>query len=138
MLSSSSECLVRVWVFYLLTPVLLTSAKSHIMCQTSVNMMPGCIKYTSKSSGTEVPRLDTCWSIISLSKIAHQMWWYHPVSRGGGDWRWQGRGEGAWTKFEKEGGGLSNIGVGLGVFIKQGKLRSLCQLRWYVEYCNFK
>ena len=33
------------------------------------------------SSGTNVQRLDMCWSILSLSRIAHQMWRDGPFSQ---------------------------------------------------------
>ena len=32
-------------------------------------------------TSTKVPRLDMCRSILSLSKIAHQMWRDHPFSQ---------------------------------------------------------
>ena len=48
------------------------------MCQTSVNLTPCCIKVPS---GTKVPRLDMCRSILSLGRIAHQMWYDHPFSQ---------------------------------------------------------
>ena len=62
-------------------------------------------------SGTKLPRLPMCRSIISLSKIIHQMWRDHPFSQisktteiavgvGVGRDREGGRG---WTKFEKRG-----------------------------------
>ena len=50
-------------------------AKSHITCQLSkliVCTHKICIK---------VPRFDMCTSMISLSKIAHQMWREHPFSQ---------------------------------------------------------
>ena len=50
------------------------------MCQTSVDLMPYCIKHTSRSSGTKEPRIDMCRLILSLSKIADQMWCDHPFS----------------------------------------------------------
>ena len=51
-----------------------------------------------------------CTSIISLSKIAHQVWHNHSFSQKKRlqkeQWGWgmkaEGKGEG-WTKFEKEG-----------------------------------
>ena len=57
------------------------------------------------------PRLDMCRSIISLSKVTHQMWHNHlPFSQrkssGGGGQRQQGKG--GWIKFEKR--GVGNIG----------------------------
>ena len=68
--------------------------------------------------GTKVPRLNMCGSIISLSKIAHQMWCNHPFSQrnktieravGGGGWRRQERkeegGGGGMDKIWKRGGG---------------------------------
>ena len=51
------------------------------MCQTSIQLAPCCIKHTYQGpSGTKVARLDMCRSIISLSKIVHQMWYDHPFS----------------------------------------------------------
>ena len=83
-------------------------AKKH-MCQTSVNLMPCCIKHTQSPFGTKVPRLEVCRSIILLSKIAHQMWRDYPHSqrKSSGDGLGGDReGRGDWTKFEKraEGG----------------------------------
>ena len=51
------------------------------MCQSSVNVMPCCIKHASRPFGTEVLRLDMCRSILSLSKVVHQMWHDHPFSQ---------------------------------------------------------
>ena len=42
------------------------------MCQTSVNLVPCCINTHQGPSGTKAPRL--CRSILSLQKIAHEMW----------------------------------------------------------------
>ena len=47
-----------------------------------------------------------CGSIISLSKIAYQMWHDHPLGQRG--WGLVATGEGGWTKFEK--GGIGNAG----------------------------
>ena len=66
-------------------------------------------------SGTKVPRLNKCRYIISLSKIAYQMWYDHLFSQrnkateravkvGAGGYRE----ERSWAKFEK--GGVGNIG----------------------------
>ena len=83
------------------------------MCQTTVNLTPCCTKHTSRS-GTKVARLDICRSIISLSKVAHQMWHNHPFSQKNArqqrkQWGWgleaTRKGRGSWTKFEKGGGG---------------------------------
>ena len=85
------------------------------MCQTSVKLTPGCINTRQGPSGTKVPRLDMCSSIISLSKIVYQIWHDHPISQrnkttertvgvGVGSDRDIGTG-GAWRKFEKRGGG---------------------------------
>ena len=62
-------------------------------------------------SGTKVPRPGMCKSVLSLSKIAHQMWCDHPFSQrnmttektvgaGAGGDREVGVG-GMWKKFEK-------------------------------------
>ena len=78
-----------------------------------------------------MPRLDMCRSMLSLSKIAHQMWCDHSFSQrnmttertvGVGSWRWQGSG-GRGTKFE-EGRGRQYRGD----LHKIGGLASLCQL----------
>ena len=47
-------------------------AKDHIMCQTSVNLMPciNCIKHTKGSSVMKVPRIHMCRSIISLNNTS--------------------------------------------------------------------
>ena len=42
--------------------------KNHIMCQSSVNLIPCCIKYTSNPCGTKVPRLNMCRSILSITE----------------------------------------------------------------------
>ena len=53
------------------------------MCRTLVSLTPCCVKHTHQGpSDTNVPRLDMCRSIISLSKIVHQMWRDHPFSQG--------------------------------------------------------
>ena len=75
-----------------------------------------------------------CGSIISLSKIAHQMWCNHPFSQrnktieravGGGGWRRQER-------KEEGGGDGQNLKKGgrqyERVYIKLGGLGLLCQL----------
>ena len=65
-----------------------------------------------------VPRLDMCRSILSLRKIAHQIWCDHPISQRNNRKSSGGRG----LKWQESGG----VGVGLGrqygggVFIKQG------------------
>ena len=89
--------------------------KRHIKPLTSVNLTSCCIKHNQGSSGTKLPRLDmSCRFILSLSKIAHQMWRDHPIQpkeqtteRAVGvvvaaDREVEGWG---WTKFEKEGEG---------------------------------
>ena len=60
-----------------------------------------------------VQRLGMCRSILSLSKIAHQMWSDHPFSQRNvttertvevglrGNWEVEEGGGGGWTKFEK-------------------------------------
>ena len=68
----------------------------------------------------KVLRLDMCTSMISLSKIAHQIWHNHPFSHdeqgnimsseGEGWEKWR---RGSWTEFEKW--GVANIGE---VFVK--------------------
>ena len=50
------------------------------MCQSSVNLMPFAQNPHQGPSGTKKLKLDMCRSILSLSKIAHQMWCYHPFS----------------------------------------------------------
>ena len=67
------ECCVFVCVWYQIT----VPAKN----QTSVNLMPCYIKNTSSPPGIKVPRLDMCRSIVSLSKIAHQIWRDNPSSQ---------------------------------------------------------
>ena len=66
-------------------------------------------------SGTKVPRLDMCRSILSLSKTAHQMWHDHLFSQSG----WGLEATGKWgirlDKSENGGGGRQYRG---GVFIK--------------------
>ena len=77
------------------------------MCHTSVNLTPCCLK-PAGFSGTKVPRLDICRSIVSLSKINVK---YGAITHSvrnkttkrtvmvevGGE-RWY------WTKFEKRRG----------------------------------
>ena len=74
-----------------------------------------------------VPRLDMCRSILSLSKIAHQMWRDHPFNQRNrtikrtvgvkvGGYREAGRGD--WTKFEKRGSRKYR-----GVFIRKKTLK---------------
>ena len=58
--------------------------KNHIMCQTSVNLMPCCIKYTYRIQQKE------------------QLGWRLEVTGN--------LGKGGWTKFEKGGGVVSNKG----------------------------
>ena len=85
----------------------------------------------------KVLRLDMCTFMISLSKIAHQMWRDHPFSQRNKTTQWavrngiggnreEGWGEGGegWTKFEKEGGRQYR-----GVFIKQGVRTPLPPMR---------
>ena len=89
-------------------------------------------KKTKGPSDTKVPRLEMCISIISLSKIAHQMWRDHPIqpkkqdnrkSSGGGDCTLQGR-WGVGQNLKKEEGGQYRDG---GLHKKRG-LGPLCQL----------
>ena len=49
------------------------------MCQTLVNLI---LTWSSQGpSGTKVPRLAMCRSILSLGKTAHQMWCDHSFSQ---------------------------------------------------------
>ena len=73
-----------------------------------------------------------CRSIITLSKIAHQMWCDHPFSqrtktteRRGGGWRQQGRGDE--ENFQKGSGGRQYRGRGLH---KVGGFRNLLPTIW--------
>ena len=68
------------------------------MCQTSVNLMPCCIKYTYRIQQKE------------------QLGWRLEVTGN--------LGKGGWTKFEKGGGVVSNKGC----LNKKGGLEPLCQL----------
>ena len=70
-------------------------------------------------SGTKVPRLKICRSILSLSKIGYEMWHDHPLSQrnwatertaGGGGWRGQ------------RSGGEAVIGQ----ILKKKELRNIC------------
>ena len=54
-------------------------AKKFIMCQTSVNLTPSCMKDTAKSYSA---RLDMCRSIMLLSKITRQVLDDHLFSQG--------------------------------------------------------
>ena len=89
-----------------------STSKKHIMCQTSVNLKPCCIKHHIKI--LLVPRYQRLLCVDSYySKIAHQMRRDHPFSQRnritertvgvevGGDREWE---RGDWTKFEKGGG----------------------------------
>ena len=92
-------------------------AKKRIMCQTSVTLTPCCIKHTSRS-GTKVASLDSFRSIISLSKIAYQMWHDHTFSQRNktsekeyglrSEVTWNRNGRISCTNFEK-GRGTANI-----------------------------
>ena len=56
-------------------------------------------------SGTNLPKLNMCGkSIISLSKIAHQMWRYHPFSQRNKTTKREVR-----VEVGGEGGGLDKI-----------------------------
>ena len=81
------------------------------MYQTSVDLTPCCIKHTHQGpSGTKVPRLDMCRSILSLSKIANRT---IEIAKKQGNRKNTGGGVGGdrevgvggwcWTKFEKRG-----------------------------------
>ena len=78
-------------------------------------------------------RLDLCWSIISLSKITHQMWRNHPICQRNkpakGALRVEVREEMGLDKIRKK--GVGNIER---VFIKWEGLRTLCQL-WTRNLC---
>ena len=75
-----------------------------------------------------------CTSMISLSKIAHQMWRDHPFSQGnrttgGGGWRQKGRGLD--KIFKKRGGGQYRGGLhkmGGGYPSANSVLRTICIL----------
>ena len=71
-----------------------------------VCVCPHMCDINSVYQGTKVPRLDMYRSILSLSKIAHQMRHDHPFSQkkhdnrkssGDGVWRYQGSGEHSWN-----------------------------------------
>ena len=108
-----------------------TSKKPHYV-SNSVNLVPCCIKYTHQGlSVTMVPRFDICRSIISVSKIVHQMWCNHPFSQGNKTTKrvvWVGIGD----NRERRGGSGQNLikgGLGnIGSLHKIGGLRPLCQL----------
>ena len=56
--------------------------KNHIMCQTSVNLIPYLKKNTEQGPFVaKIPRLHMCASIISLGKIKHQLRHDHPFSQ---------------------------------------------------------
>ena len=78
---------------------------------------------------TKVLRLDMCISMISSSKIAHQMWRDHPFSQRKKKTKWV---VGVGFGFDRE-GGLDKIwkregGQYRGVFMKKGRLGPLYQL----------
>ena len=90
-----------------------STSKKHIMCQTSVNLKPCCIKHHIKI--LLVPRYQGLLCVDPYySKIAHQMRRNHPFSQRnriteknswGGGWRWQGSGtEVIGQNLKKEGG----------------------------------
>ena len=90
-----------------------TSKKRHYVSQLSK------LDTLLHKTHIKVLRLDMCRSIISLSKITHQMWCYHPFSQrnkttertvgvGVGGNRERG---GGWTKFQR--GEVGNIGGGV-------------------------
>ena len=73
---------VCVYVFVCIWYQIKVPLKNRIMCQTSINLMPCCIEHTHLSpSCTNVLKLDMCRSIMSLSKLAHQIWWGQPFSQ---------------------------------------------------------
>ena len=82
-----------------------TSKKLHHVSELSkldVLLHKTCIK---------VLKLNMCTSMISLSKIAHQVWCDHPFSQRNKTAEWsvgwvlEVTGKGGWTKFEKGEGG---------------------------------
>ena len=83
------------------------SKKPHVSDLSK--LMSCCIKHTARSLWYKLPRLDMDRSIISLSKIIHQMWHNHPFTSNvtqythSEQWGWklEARGKGGWTKFEK-------------------------------------
>ena len=114
------ECLVCVFVcpwYQIRVP-----AKSH-MCKTSVK------DTLLRKTHVKVLRLDMCRSMMSVTKIAYQLWNDHPFSQrnkttegaawvGAGDvkiWKWGG-------------GGVGNIGGRLHMKLGEGWLGPLWQL----------
>ena len=83
------------------------SKKPHVSDLSK--LMSCCIKHTARLLWYKLPRLDMDRSIISLSKIIHQMWHNHPFISNviqythSEQWGWklEARGKGGWTKFEK-------------------------------------
>ena len=94
-----------------------TGKKPHYVSDVSKPDLSNSVNTHQSPSGSKVPRLDMCRSILSLSKIAHQIWHDQPLSQRnrttgrtvavevGGD---KEVGRGGWTKSEK-GEGVSNI-----------------------------
>ena len=65
-------CVCVLFIYTIIYTMSKVPAKTHIMGQTSLNLMLECIK--QGPSGTKVPKRDMCRSIISLSKVTtHQM-----------------------------------------------------------------
>ena len=94
-----------------------TSKKSHYLADLG---KLDALLHKTHPSGTEIPRLEMSRSILSLSKIAHQMWCDHPFSqrnktteRTGGVEETEKWEMGFGQNFKK---GVGNIGVG--VFIE--------------------
>ena len=105
-----------------------TSKKPHYVSDLS---KPDTLLHKTHQipSGTKVPKLIMCRSLISFNEIAYQS----PIqpkkednrkSTGSGGWKWQGKGKGCWTKLKKgvgnKGGfvgieGLRPIGINRGV-----------------------
>ena len=49
-----------------------SASKNHVICvKRTTHLITCCIK------GTKISRLSKCTSVISLSKITHQMWYDH-------------------------------------------------------------
>ena len=92
-------------------------------------------------SGTKVPRLGMCRSIISLSKIILQMQCDRPFSQKNKTtkravgWRLEATGKGQrWTKFEN-GVGVGNIGV---FPLKRGVRNPLSIMAYIKKMKNYK
>ena len=73
-------------------------------------------------SGTKVPRLKICRSILSLSKIGYEMWHDHPLSQRNRATKRTGWGEGVGGWRCQRSGGEAVIGQ----ILKKKELRNIC------------